>query len=288
MGASTTRTARQPRLLWLDLSLCGDARTGPELFTAHCQVQRYILDRHQGSLDSLPDVDMLCLQFDAPDTASLNRLVEIRQRFPHLPITMLTVQHSEALAVWAFRSGVWDYLTLPLSHDEYRRYLDALKTLCERRTHTPPDRSTTRTPPPLSLPLPLPLPEVARLTRDPSYQQPLYTALKHIDDHYRERIREEDMARLCNMSPSHFSRLFKRQYGVSFQDYLKQKRMQAASDLLLNSNVAVSGVGYLLGFRDPSYFTRSFRQFFGCSPSAYRQQAACKAAPAAQPDEQDC
>lgn len=282
MGTSTPRTARQPRLLWLDLSLCGDAHTGPELFTAHCQVQRHVLDSRQGPLDSLPDVDMLCLQFDAPDAASLNRLVEIRQRFPHLPITMLTVQHSEALAVWAFRSGVWDYLTLPLSHDEYRRYLEALKTLCQLRAHGTPGRSITRTP------LPLPLPEAARLTRAQPYQQPLYTALKYIDDHYRERIREEDMARLCNMSPSHFSRLFKRRHGVSFQDYLKQKRMQAASDLLLNSNVAVSGVGYLLGFRDPSYFTRSFRQFFGCSPSTYRQQAACKAAPAAQPDEQGC
>ncbi|MCL7461225.1 response regulator transcription factor [Pseudomonas sp. NW5] len=270
MHAATNDAPHPPHLLWIDLTTSGHAGVAQQLFSAHCTVQTYPLDARQSPLASLPDADMLCLQFDAPDAAGLNRLVEIRQRFPHLPITMLTVQHSEELAVWAFRAGVWDYLTLPLSDHEQRRYLEALNALCQPRN---PGSSSKRA----RLQRTPPLPETIRLSRQPS-PRPLQAALKYIDTHYRQPISEAYLAQLCGMSPSRFSRLFKQWCGIGFQDYLKEKRMQAARDLLLNSNVAISGVGYLLGFRDPSYFTRCFRQFFGCSPSEYRQNTAQQSA----------
>ena len=50
-----------------------------------------------------------------------------------------------------------------------------------------------------------------------------------------------------------------------------RKRMQAAEELLLNSEIPVSSVAYMVGFKDPSYFARAFRQHFGHSPSTCRQ-----------------
>lgn len=119
-----------------------------------------------------------------------------------------------------------------------------------------------------------------RLNREKHAQQPLYAAISHIDSHFRERIDEKGMAELYGMSTARFSRLFKQTCGIGFQDYVMRKRMQAAEELLLNSDIPVSSVGYMMGFKDPSYFARAFRQFFGYSPSVCRSLGRPLAAPA--------
>jgi DNA-binding NtrC family response regulator len=50
------------------------------------------------------------VDFDFPNRQGLNLLKDTKRSFPSLPLIMLTVQHSEALAVWAFRSRVWGYV----------------------------------------------------------------------------------------------------------------------------------------------------------------------------------
>ena len=259
----TNKAAHKPRLLWMDLSNTPSAEQCIQQFTPQCQVS-LIAD-----LDELPGADekhlpdMLCLQFDRPDSNGLNLLLEIKRRTPSIPITMLTVQHSEDLAVWAFRSGVWEYLVLPLSNAERQRYLKSLRDLHELRLRPPGSQRlrparTER------------LPDCVRLNREQHAQQPLYAAIAHIDSHYRERIDEREMAELCAMSPVRFSRLFKQYCGIGFQEYVMGKRMQAAEELLLNSDIPVSSVAYSVGFKDPSYFARAFRQHFGRSPSTCR------------------
>lgn len=259
----STKATRKPRLLWFDLSSTQSAEQCIQQFRPHCHVELA-----SGLNDLTPDADkpapdMLCLQFDRPDSNGLNLLLEIKQRSPSLPITMLTVQHSEELAVWAFRSGVWEYLVLPLSHSEHQRYLRSLRDLCEMRARPPGSqrqrpRRTEQ------------LPDCVRLNREQHVQQPLYVAIAHIDSHFRERIDESDMAELCAMSTVRFSRLFKQYCGIGFQEYVTRKRMQAAEELLFNSDIPVSSVAYTVGFKDPSYFARAFRQHFGRSPSACR------------------
>ncbi|SDT29386.1 response regulator transcription factor [Pseudomonas oryzae] len=259
----STKATRKPRLLWFDLSSTRSAAQCIQAFLPHCHIDQACgLDDLTAEADK-PAPDMLCLQFDRPDSNGLNLLMEIKQRSPSLPITMLTVQHSEELAVWAFRSGVWEYLALPLSHAEFNRYLRSLRDLCEMRarpagTQRQRPRRTER------------LPDCVRLNREQHVQQPLLAAITHIDSHFRERIDESDMAALCAMSTVRFSRLFKQYCGIGFQEYVTRKRMQAAEELLFNSDIPVSSVAYTVGFKDPSYFSRAFRQHFGRSPSACR------------------
>jgi len=261
------KPARKPLLLWFDLSGNGAAAHCIPAFEAHCRIR--LADSANG-LDELaltPRPDMLCLQVDRPDSIGLNLLLEIKRRAPELPITMLTVQHSEELAVWAFRSGVWEYLVLPLSNAERQRYLRSLQELHDMRLR-PAGSQRQR------LLRTEQLPDCVRLNREQHAQQPLYAAIAHIDSHFRERIDETEMAALCGMTAARFSRLFKQYCGVGFQEYVMGKRMQAAEELLLNSDMPVSSVAYSLGFKDPSYFARAFRQHFGRSPSDCRSQQA--------------
>jgi len=209
--------------------------------------------------------DMICMHYDRPDTLSLNLLIEVKRAAPSIPITMLTMQHSEDLAVWAFRSGVWDYLVLPLVQAERNRYLKALRELCLLRSgaEIPKQKQLlTRI---------NDLPESVRLTADHQKQRPLQDAIHYIDLHFKEHIEQKDLAKRCGMTSFRFSRLFKQTYGVGFLEFVQRKRMEKAEELLNNSEMPITSIAYAVGFQDPSYFARTFKQHFGCSPSDYRR-----------------
>ncbi len=60
--------------------------------------------------------------------------------------------------------------------------------------------------------------------------------------------------------------------GVSYSGLLDQVRFEMARELLLDSGeLAVTDIGYELGYRDPGSFTRAFRRFAGASPAGFRR-----------------
>lgn len=254
-----TRPSPRPHLMWIDLRVQPHRPAAREQLAAHFR----ITVAPAGQLPApLPPIDMLCVEFDYPDQRGLQRMLELLHSNPKVPLTMLSLQHSEDLAVWAFRSGVWEFLALPVSPAELQRYAHSVQQLAAQRSHTglPPCRPADR------------LQGMPACTAPMSRQQlPLYDVLQHLDKHFRERIDEAEMARQCCMSPAHFSRMFKQAFGIGFQDYITRRRMEAAQQMLQDTGISVSSVAYALGYRDPSYFARAFRRHFGFSPSDYRQ-----------------
>lgn len=262
-----TQTEIAPRLLWFDLTHDQSAPDCARAFSDTCQV-KLAKDLSVAGVQAQQRPDMICMHYDRPDTLSLNLLMEVKRAAPSIPITMLTLQHSEELAVWAFRSGVWDYLVLPLVQTERNRYLKALLELCHLR-RSPGTAKTKQL-----LTRNLDLPETVRLTADHQKQQPLQEAIQYIELHYKEHIEQKELAERCGMSPFRFSRLFKQTYGIGFLEFIQRKRMEEAEALLNNSEMPITSIAYAVGFQDPSYFTRAFKQHFGCCPSEYRQAEA--------------
>ena len=80
------------------------------------------------------DPDFLIFEYDFPDAESLKVLQQTKATFPSIPILMLTEYHSEDLAIWAFRSGIRDYLRTPVDAKELASHVVRLIQLT--RTHT--------------------------------------------------------------------------------------------------------------------------------------------------------
>ncbi len=95
-------------------------------------------------------------------------------------------------------------------------------------------------------------------------------SMTYINNHYKEDLTLEDVAGFAGFSRYYFSRSFKKQTGYSFKDYLCQKRVQVAMDLLIRTNRPMKDVAMESGFGSVATFNRVFREHKGCTPTQYR------------------
>ena len=105
------------------------------------------------------------------------------------------------------------------------------------------------------------------------YMEKLRPAIVYIQEHYREELKTQDLARHCGLSLYHFCRLFKQVTGYTPVTYLNQLRLHKARILLETSLLTVAEVGAAVGYEDPAYFSRSFKKYMGYSPVNYRNTA---------------
>lgn len=82
-----------------------------------------------------------------------------------------------------------------------------------------------------------------------------------------------DAAAIAGVSAAHLGRAFKHRYGISPGRYQDELRMDAARNLLLNSNLLVKEIAFQLGYSDAFTFSKAFRRHGNRSPRAYRDKA---------------
>jgi two-component system response regulator YesN len=95
-------------------------------------------------------------------------------------------------------------------------------------------------------------------------------AEEYIAKHYTKPIKLEDVAQAVNLSQYYFSRVFKQEKGLSFTEYLTQKRIDCAKTLLNSSQLSVKEIAYESGFQDPNYFSKIFKRITGMTPSEFK------------------
>ncbi|EGR0669016.1 AraC family transcriptional regulator [Vibrio vulnificus] len=107
--------------------------------------------------------------------------------------------------------------------------------------------------------------------KNPLINQALQSLLDYIDSNISHVIREEDAAAFCHYSVTYFSKVFHKEIGLSFRDYLTKKRINLAKQLLVEDRQAkIAFIAYQCGYRDVSYFSRIFKKKTGISPGSYR------------------
>lgn len=99
----------------------------------------------------------------------------------------------------------------------------------------------------------------------------LQPSLDYVLEHYNEELKATEMAALCNMSPSYFSRVFNRHMGMNFNEYVNYMRMLEAEKLLVSTAMSITGISDAVGFSTTSYFIKLFRACKGASPKQFRK-----------------
>lgn len=92
----------------------------------------------------------------------------------------------------------------------------------------------------------------------------------YIDAHCFEPITLTDIAKLYNFNQAYLGRTFKKNVGISFNDYVEEKRMSQIVFQLTTSNLPVDEVFRNAGYTNKTFFFKKFKQRYGCTPSEYR------------------
>lgn len=93
--------------------------------------------------------------------------------------------------------------------------------------------------------------------------------VNYIKTNLTEKISVNKLSEKACMSKATFYRLFKRELGISPNDFILSEKIIRAKQLLSNPQAKVAAVSFELGFSDPNYFIRAFKKIAGITPGSY-------------------
>ena len=96
-------------------------------------------------------------------------------------------------------------------------------------------------------------------------------AVNYIEKNYMSRITLDNLAKEVCLSPTYFSRLFKKEMKSTFSEYLNRIRVWHAKNLLLNNNLSLADIAQMVGFEDQSYFSKVFKKETKITPLKFRE-----------------
>lgn len=98
-------------------------------------------------------------------------------------------------------------------------------------------------------------------------------AVQFFNQNFSKPICIQAYAQDCNMTTCWFIRSFKRQMGMTPQQYLTSIRMNKAKELLSGSAYNVGEIAEIVGYQNPLYFSRVFSRAVGCPPTEFRRRS---------------
>ncbi len=95
--------------------------------------------------------------------------------------------------------------------------------------------------------------------------------VQHIDAHLGRAIRNEELAGLVRLNPSHFGRAFRNSFGEPPHEYVIRRRVERAQGLMLSTDASLSDIALDCGLADQAHLSRLFRRIVGETPRAWRR-----------------
>lgn len=111
--------------------------------------------------------------------------------------------------------------------------------------------------------------KVVRFSKQMVRSELVTQTIQFMEQHYQQQISLQEVADELGVTPQHLSKLFKKETGKNYIDWLTHLRIEKAKEYLIAGKVNIREVGYLVGIQDPNYFSRLFKKNVGVSPSEY-------------------
>lgn len=108
------------------------------------------------------------------------------------------------------------------------------------------------------------------LQKNAALSKPVSQCIDYIYAHINDRITIETLAKHTALSPSYLSRLFKQNLGISVSDYIREKKIEKAQNLLRFSDFSYIDISNYLSFSSQSHFIQTFEHYVGMTPKQFR------------------
>lgn len=103
------------------------------------------------------------------------------------------------------------------------------------------------------------------------YTQAFKRVLEYIEANLSKNISLDTLAHISNTSKYHFHRMFKKHFGESLSDYIKQRRLTYAAFQLADTNRSIEEIAFEMNYNSIEAFSRAFKKRFRVPPAEYRR-----------------
>jgi YesN/AraC family two-component response regulator len=213
--------------------------------------------------------DIILCEINLPDRDGFEILATLRQNplTTTIPFIFLTTQATKADYRRGMELGADDYLTKPCPIAEL---LNAIATRLERQAQLAQCYATAVHTAPATAVI------ADNSSIFPAVPSQLKVVFDFLESHYSEEIGLKEIAQAVGYSPAYLTHLVRKQTGRSIHAWLIQRRMSAASYLLIETDQSVDEISRSVGYLHVCNFFRQFRQQYGKTPKAWRRENRCR------------
>ncbi len=226
-----------------------------------------VLEAENGkeALQLLPDIspDLIISDIMMPEMNGLELAKAVKDdiNISHIPLVLLTAKSDIDSKLEAMKYGVDDYITKPFSS----AYLEArIENLLKLRRQLQDYYRSSLTSGVISVSKPN-----VTSQDDLFIQQIMKYIEENIDD---SELSIDGIASYISISRSSMFKKIKSMTGLAPVDFIKEVRLQRATQLIETGEFNISQVAYMIGMNDPRYFSKCFKQKYGVSPSEYKEK----------------
>lgn len=204
--------------------------------------------------------EIVLMDINMPKLDGLTAAKKIKSLVPETKIVIITGYNYFDYAQTAIKIGVEDYILKPISKKDVSELIVKLvSSLQEERK----DREVEKV---------LEKIKTIDINKDTKKNKSKLLIENIIEDNYtNSQFTLTVLSEKLDLSSGYLSILFKKHFGIAFQDYLLQKRMEKAKLLLLTTELKNYEISEQVGFEDVNYFITKFKKYFQITPKQYRE-----------------
>ena len=207
------------------------------------------------ALEHIPDLIVSDVMMPIKDGVELTKTLKEDERSSHIPIVLLTAKAGDDNELIGLNVGADDYITKPFNKKLLLSKVNGLIALRKK----------------LQL----------RYSQE-VILRPKDIAISSVDERFLEKVQRvldekliessfnsEAFSKAVHMSRMQLHRKLKALTGLTTSEFVRSQRLKLATQLLKQSPINISEVGYAVGFNDHAYFTKCFRETYNCTPSEF-------------------
>lgn len=200
-------------------------------------------------------IDLMVSDIEMPGGSGLELIRWVKEKYPEIISIFYTCHADFSYCQDAIRLGAADYVLKPIPYDELeaiiRRGLLSVKK--KREAKNLEDRW-------------------GNFAQEPEGDSPVEIVKRIISENITVEISRDELAKAVYMSPDYLTKLFKRETGVALSEYIIQKRLALAKNLLMTTNLSIVEISQRTGFSYSSYFVRIFKKKTEMTPQQFREK----------------